>query len=174
MAERALRLPSAYAYGYITDRVRYQIDANSIGGIARFLPHLPTSADIIRKNIERMALRDDPRMNSLRGMSENAFQEAIQALFVRFYGDTQFELESISFSDNVRKEVIATENVKFYTVNFQGNIILMGTALRDISVGEVLGFSYGHNYWTASTDKMQLMKRNGELLPISDYPRFRR
>ena len=117
MAERALRLPSAYAYGYITDRVRYQIDANSIGGIARFLPHLPTSADIIRKNIERMALRDDPRMNSLRGMSENAFQEAIQALFVRFYGDTQFELESISFSDNVRKEVIATENVKFYTVN---------------------------------------------------------
>lgn len=84
---------------------------------------------------------------------------------------TNYKLQS-----SIKKETVATANIKIINTLYDGMPISIFVASRDILPGEQLCFSYGPAYWSEneilSNAQELLFNTKGELLPEDSYERM--
>jgi|GEM_PF-3261824 len=84
--------------------------------------------------------------------------------FMAFINHCPENLDDYEFLSPVNSDNIATANLQPARSFYQGVEIIIFEAKRDILPGEVLGISYGKNYWQVLEEKPLLFATNGELI----------
>ena len=170
---------------------RYSIDAINIGGIARFIEHLPQNNHKLTEQLLQLFRSDETALEryvKYAKFSKPANQEARQGFLQVLKSDilhgtgeqfkcsrgivkgqdsdTECELQNSTFKDGVE---IAYSNLEVGTIFHQQKPIVFLHAARNISVGEQLGYSYGASYWRGINQLPRFFDLKGQTISYDQY-----
>ncbi len=157
------------------------ISAKDIGGLARFIQHMPNNQDDALQRLNRYHQHPEqmPAMfkytadgyfltdaqNSFPATSAISYEQYAQYMFRQ---NADFRLNSseyFSFSSRVQQhQHVAWANLTFISVPVNGIPVYCFIALRDIEQYEQLGFEYGYGYWAGRKMTPCLFDKSGRLL----------
>ncbi len=167
----------------------FRVNARHVGGITRFIQHMPYSFDKIGSEINSCPDIDTAvRLIDANGIFFSDQNDLIKIDYMRKSGldnqlkqfatdqisalrDTtkaeQAEMAAKSFLRNIPD--LATANVRQYLIQYKDRPVLYFQTLYDIHPGEQLGVSYGLSYWDTRGHSPRYFDKQGRVIPTEDY-----
>lgn len=134
------------------------INAYKIGGLARFMQHLPQDSMRQKEFYKKIFKETEIAEEILDKIIEQQLQSVKNP-----------ELENLVFKNPEVKKTLATANV-YVSQTVVNNIpVVVCTAQRDIKKNEMLGFSYGIEYWESADFIPRYFDNTGKLIPTNQY-----
>ncbi len=155
----------------IKDLTGYRINARSIGGVTRFIQHMPFSLAPIIEAIQKADKQQ--YLNILFGNGvflDKEEEDKLDKASILEQSKKVYILELKSFNEEdkvygIPDRSYATANVKFFPLYYQGKPIIYFQACRDIEAKEQLGVSYGMKHWEVRGKSPRYFDHHGKLIP---------
>lgn len=156
-----------HEYSFLYDAYGDQanmIDAKQIGGLSRFMQHLPINFEN-RRAILKKAISEkfDSRAIEAHGINIDEFIDEIETKSKRQHS----ELDDLRFLDSSTKSNIQDCNVILSNVVVDGIPLVVVWTQDGVEANSQLGFPYGTGYWLGS--EVRYFYKNGALVPLSAY-----
>lgn len=165
----------------------FAVDSKNIGGIARFIQHMPFSTKRVVNFIKNSdldsffprlfangILLDEETVKRLRKienvdqiMKNEKFSESLEEI----NKDIDEEIKTITFFENI-ENVLACANIKQYCILYNQKPVVFYEACIDIQPGEQLGVTYNQNYWLTRNIFPELFYLDGGIIPSNKYSRL--
>ncbi len=139
-------------------------DASQIGGLSRFMQHLPMDYQKHRDNLRKGITQ---RLGNIIIEKKIELESFLDEMMSQVKDN---EINEINFNNQQTKLRLAHANVNIMTTVINGVPITICISLYDgIKKNEQIGFSYGSNYWACKSRLPRFFMDNGELIPLKEY-----
>lgn len=141
------------------------ISARRIGGLARFMQHLPLDDEKFKQNTKQfLAKLYTSEQIQERGLNlDDVVNEEMQSQ------PSDYELRDNNFRKQSVRNSIQSCNVERSHVKVDGIPMVICWTQFGIKKNEQLGFPYGENYWNGLKKLPRYYREDGTLIPFSDY-----
>ena len=167
-------------YGMGIGDTSLRINAHQVGGITRFIQHMPakphSSAEFLNKATKEAFVEIAKnhgiyfQPQELNALNKEAVLRETKATYFSQFTTLKPEQEDILEGDPLEKILeIATANVKAFTTTYHQKPILYFQAIRDIQPQEQLGLNYGCDYWAKRGKIPHYFYQNGQIVPRNQY-----
>jgi hypothetical protein len=157
---------NAYSYGWAKTDL-YQADkainALNVGGISRFLQHLPCDREKFKRNMES-SLRAQFGSEILRAKNIDLSQFVESLMPAKGPSDVEFD-RLLSHDPELKKQTV-TDNISVQNAIVNGVPVSVLRTNCDIPANAQLGFSYGPNYWESCNITPRYFLDDGSLIPL--------
>lgn len=167
------------------------VDAEKIGGLSRFIQHMPYHPEVLAKKLTKYFLRHSDKIErylrelpDMVNTSENKMSQFVRNFKIGLRssspqphsyiynmvnsGTDKWELESLQLKPALKE--VAWSNVTSFQVSVDKKTLIMCfRAEQNIREGEQLGFPYGPAYWGNKQALPLLFNRQGDLIDKSRY-----
>lgn len=179
-----VKTPAMNAYGFdLTGEAHLRSNADKVGGITRFVQHMPFSLNAIARAIREKSSNlkdllvildangiffDDSDVEKIAEIIKEGPEATadfinyqVSVLAAR-YKEQMRECEMNSHLDNISD--LATMNIQALPLSFDNKKFTYFQACCDIIPGEQLGVTYGHSYWEMRQQEPKYFNRRGQII----------
>lgn len=155
----------AYTWGTVGQSIPKKcVSAKYSGNLSRFMQHLPIDNErhkVFLKQYWEKKL--SPELLASRNINLDQFVNQMSAPF------HDYELDAITFKSDKYKAALATSNVRVCQIVINNTPVIVCVALYEIKRYEMLGYSYGKNYWMTAGIQPRFFTKEGALVPQNAY-----
>lgn len=156
-----------YANAWVRNR-QYKVDAKELGGIARFMQHLPMDWDRQLQLYVEAAYKSLSQEILHRPGIDTKIRQHMQQVLAPFRA-CDGELDNLCFTNASVRETLATVNLKLYHLSYQGVPVDVMVAERTIEKGQLMGWPYGLAYWQQLGKAPRYFTQLGGLIDPANY-----
>lgn len=146
------------------------INPSHVGGLARFMQHLPmdyTKHKAMIEEVLRQHITENPEYTVMMQAENITISDFIDNLLQNLKQED--EAGKLHFHNTKLKENLMTSNVNLCTVVVRGVPAVVVTTTQAIAANTQLGFSYGKQYWLMAQQQPRYFYTDGSLVPLSTY-----
>ena len=144
-----------YQYSWVAN-TEVSVEAKSVGGLSRFMQHLPFDPQVVR----------DYTISGLQKKFPKLTKQILELGLPDSFSDSFKEINGLDyFSQDTRKN-LATANVQSVLSTINGIPCTVFVAMRKIDKNEQVGISYTESYWhPCRKQTIRYFNLQGEMLP---------
>lgn len=144
-----------YQYSWVDDSA-VSVDAKSVGGLSRFMQHLPFDPQVVRDYTIRGLQKTFPRLT----------KEILEFGLPKSSSGSFNEINGLDYFTQDTRKNLATANVQSVLSVFNGKPFTVFVAMRKIGKNEQVGISYTESYWHPCRNQtIRYFNLQGEMLP---------